>query len=469
MAVFEKIDLDYGLYVKRVDKLGKSVCLDLFKVYEDSRDIFDDICFNHNLDVNLSTNNVEQSCTRHEIIGLFKYLFFNEKSNAFEIWKSLTETHDTYKNIHRVLYLLAIYCEKDMKDYEQAEQYYLLAIEKGNLHSMYNLAEYYADIVKDYEKAEQYYLMAIEAGYISAIFNLALHYEYIVKDYEKAEKYYLIAIEAGDIRAMHNLATYYDENLKDYEKAEQYYLMAIEAGNSDSMNSLALYYEYIKKNYDQAVQYFELAISLSNSDAMSNLALYYENIEKNYVKAVKYFLMGVDAGNHYAIYNLALYYVNVEGNYQKGIEYFMKGLELKNGISISPLIKVLKLNEKLCFNSVLSIVRIIVINQELHEYLEPAMSAINNTFLVWIVFQELVDVLDPKFIPLLKTLEQDFDVVQYKYKLSRASRYNVMDTCPICLNGPVLNIDIGCTHGVCPKCYVPNIQCVHCCPMQQSH
>src|SRR5438132_1358429 len=75
------------------------------------------------------------------------------------------------------------------------------------------LGLYYNKIKKDYDKAEKYYLIAIEKGNTIAIIKLAIYYKNIKKDYDKAEKYYLVAIEKGNLDAINSLAIYY-HNIK---------------------------------------------------------------------------------------------------------------------------------------------------------------------------------------------------------------------------------------------------------------
>ena len=82
----------------------------------------------------------------NKIYNLFKNDIFYNPENG-----------DEYK-------FLGLYYENIKKDYEKAEKYYLMAIEKGNVDAMNNLGIYYYNIKKDYEKAEKYYLMAIEKG-----------------------------------------------------------------------------------------------------------------------------------------------------------------------------------------------------------------------------------------------------------------------------------------------------------------
>ncbi|WP_336734961.1 tetratricopeptide repeat protein, partial [Chryseobacterium sp. VD8] len=75
----------------------------------------------------------------------------------------------------------------------------------------------------NYQEAEKYYLLAIDKGDNDALFNLALLYK-SQKNYQEAEKYYLLAIDKGDNDALFNLANlYYDQ--KNYQEAEKYYLL----------------------------------------------------------------------------------------------------------------------------------------------------------------------------------------------------------------------------------------------------
>jgi TPR repeat protein len=61
----------------------------------------------------------------------------------------------------------------------------------------------------------KYYLMAIEKDNVDSMYNLGSYYERI-KNYNLMEKYYLIAIEKGDIDAMNNLNKHIKSQLDDY-------------------------------------------------------------------------------------------------------------------------------------------------------------------------------------------------------------------------------------------------------------
>lgn len=98
-----------------------------------------------------------------------------------------------------------IYEEQDK--FEQAEQYYLKAVENGLPVGMCALADLYREQNKA-EQAEQYYLMAIENGYSQARINLATMYMDQDKS-EQAEHYYAMAANEGDVEAMCDLSYCY--------------------------------------------------------------------------------------------------------------------------------------------------------------------------------------------------------------------------------------------------------------------
>src|SRR5690606_27836097 len=70
-----------------------------------------------------------------------------------------------------------------------------------------NRSDVYGDVHR-LEEAEKYYLKAIEKGEVDALFNLALLYKKLNR-LEEAEKYYLKAIEKGDVDALKYLAIFY--------------------------------------------------------------------------------------------------------------------------------------------------------------------------------------------------------------------------------------------------------------------
>ena len=133
---------------------------------------------------------------------------------AINLANSIENEEDGWK------YGLLAYIYEAQENYELAEKYYLMTIEKGNENSMYNLGLLY-DNQEKYELAEKYYLMAIEKEHENSMCNLGILYKNQEK-YELAEKYWLMAIEKGLEQAMYNLSlTYYFQN-KNKEQVKQY-------------------------------------------------------------------------------------------------------------------------------------------------------------------------------------------------------------------------------------------------------
>jgi TPR repeat protein len=182
-----------------------------------------------------------------------------------------------------VKFRLKGYCYAALQEPKIAEQYYLQAIEKGDVNALNNLAVLYNNQGKT-EAAEQYYLQAIEKGHVNALNNLAVLYSNQDKS-ESAEKYYLQAIEKGHVNALYNLALLYSNQGK-IESAENYYLQAIEKGDVNALNNLAILYNNQEKT-EAAEQYYLQAIEKGHVDALNNLAVLYYKQNRNAPSAVE--------------------------------------------------------------------------------------------------------------------------------------------------------------------------------------
>jgi len=140
-------------------------------------------------------------------------------------------------------------------DFEQAEFYWLKAIEKGDVKALFNLANLYSETDRPKE-SEKYYLQAIEKGNIDALFNLAHLYSETDRPKE-SEKYYLQAIEKGHVGAMVNLAIlFYSENYKSQEVLQ---LMQKAIKLDEKLNYQAIYVVFLLwagkvKEFDERIQ-----------------------------------------------------------------------------------------------------------------------------------------------------------------------------------------------------------------------
>ncbi|MEY3880471.1 MAG: hypothetical protein RIQ94_1267 [Pseudomonadota bacterium] len=172
------------------------------------------------------------------------------------------------------------YSYSEIKDYVQAKENYLIAIDKGSMSAMNNIAVLYGYTENNFYLAEKYFLMAIKKGAINAMDSLAYLYANQEKNYILAIKYYLMAINKGYVNAMFNLACLYDEQKRDFALIKRFYLMAIEKGDVRAMTKLGFLYQNRKKNNTLAIKYYRMAVEKGDAEAMNTLAwLYFQQRE----------------------------------------------------------------------------------------------------------------------------------------------------------------------------------------------
>ncbi|ACF12910.1 TPR repeat-containing protein [Chloroherpeton thalassium ATCC 35110] len=227
-------------------------------------------------------------------------LIYDESGNFNEAEKFYLMAIDN-GDVGAMFGLANLYKETNRK--EEAEKYYLMAIDNGDVQAMNNLANIYQKTNRK-EEAEKFYLMAIDNGVAQAMNNLAILYENTNRK-EEAEKFYLMAIDNGNVSAMFNLAILY-ENTNRKEEAEKFYLMAIENGVAQAMNNLAILYENTNRK-EEAEKFYLMAIKNGDVNAMNNLALLYQETNRK-EEAEKFYLMAIDNGNVSAMTNLGLLY-----------------------------------------------------------------------------------------------------------------------------------------------------------------
>lgn len=172
-----------------------------------------------------------------------------------------------------------------LKDFKSAENYYLRAIDKGEVKAMYNLAILYKKEFKDFSKAEKYLLLAYENGLIHALSNLGWLYKNEFNDFSVAEKYYKMATEKGDISAMNNLGSLYFNEIKNYSEAEKYFRLASEKGDLHAICNLGKLFFKFRKNKKEALQLVEKAYNLNYNSEDLNLIyslvlIWHNKIEK---------------------------------------------------------------------------------------------------------------------------------------------------------------------------------------------
>ena len=121
------------------------------------------------------------------------------------------------------------------KSYGEAEKidkklYELGVVDRVNL---IGKAEEYK---KNYEEAEKWYLIGANQGNIESMLNLGIFYDKIKggKDKEKAIEWYEKAANLNESRAMYFLAELYQQDFNDMGLAQKWYLKALKNGRMDA-------------------------------------------------------------------------------------------------------------------------------------------------------------------------------------------------------------------------------------------
>lgn len=302
--------------------------------------------------------------------------------------------------------------------------------------AMNMLGIYYAQIEKNYEKAEHYYGMAIEKDYVKAMNNLGCHHIHVTKNYEKAEYYLTMGFEKNNIDAGYLLGVYHYRTTKDYLKAKYYWEIIIEKGHVDALNNLGLYYYEVIKDNTKAKYYWDMAFEKGSSMVLNNLGTYYWFIEQNYEKAVNYWSMSLEKGYFYL---LESYVFRITRRAQAQDVY-----------------------EKLCV-----LLKHIVSHNDSKTYLESISKFFKDTFILWKTLNKLNQNVDDGTIvykPNEGTV-QFMDslisprIITFKECLKKAELENVRDICPLCLEHNTLIIKTNCVHGVCSNCCDPQNKC----------
>lgn len=261
------------------------------------------------------------------IIGLIYHEYIKEFKKAEEFYLLAIE-----KGVIEAMFNLGNIYRYEYNNHKNAEKYYMMAAEKDDIEAMLNLGALYGDEFKDFMKAEQILLKAISYNDTTAMIMLGYIYEYEHRDFEIAEKYYLMAIEKGDARAMNALGKFYEQEYKEYKKAEKYYLLAVEKENTKSMISLANLYRNVNKDYEKAEEYYLKAIEKGNTKAMVSLGYLYHDEFHDYVKAEKYYLMAAEKDDIDAMNSLAWNYFESKKNKLEAFDYAERAFKLKKDL-----------------------------------------------------------------------------------------------------------------------------------------
>jgi tetratricopeptide (TPR) repeat protein len=180
----------------------------------------------------------------------------------------------------------------DPEEYNLANEYYLMGIEKGDANCMFGLGDM-CENQEDYDLAKQYFLMGVEKGDTDCMFALAHLYDFHFDNVSLAKKYNKMGIEKGCFNCMSALGHIYQRD-DNHKYAKKYFLMAIkhDAANDSAMCGLGKLCEN-QGQIDQAKKHYRKAITLGCVQSMQYMGSLYRR-KYRYGLAKKYYLMAIE-------------------------------------------------------------------------------------------------------------------------------------------------------------------------------
>jgi TPR repeat protein len=207
---------------------------------------------------------------------------------------------------------------KYKKDVETGIKWYKLSAEQGYILAMNNLGLNYRNL-KNYEEAHKWLLMAGSRGHSTAQYVLGELYfqgEGGPKDYKIAYTWYSMAASQNHTEAEHSLGWLYHEGLgveQNFEKAREWYLKSANKEHVVSQNNLGYIYRHgqgVEPNLEGAFEWYLKGANQGYWRSQFNLALLYEdknNPYHNYLNMMQYLKLSADQNYQPAIKKLEFY------------------------------------------------------------------------------------------------------------------------------------------------------------------
>jgi len=154
------------------------------------------------------------------------YLYGNQIKEDIKRIKCFSKAIDLYLNKDYYDYSSDIDTTLSEKEKKRQTDYIECIVTK----MIESVGIYYDTMYLENEETKKntfkYYIMAIERGSINSMYNLG-HFYFEMNDLENMFKYYFMAVELGDIDTMYELSIYY-QKIRDFDNMRKYYLMALE-------------------------------------------------------------------------------------------------------------------------------------------------------------------------------------------------------------------------------------------------
>jgi len=305
---------------------------------------------------------IEYNAVCHYIIFLHNQGKIKE---AFKIGKAIEEVYDKNKSISKydkshLLDILGAITSFILGMQNEAEKYYLKAIEIQEELVKYNAERYNSDLAISYnnigsfyndqgkvEKAEKYYLKAIKIweelvkynaeryspALASSYNNVGIFY-YNQGEAKRAEAYYLKSIEIREELVKYNADKYNSNLASSYNNAGVFYHNLGEAKKAETyyLKSMKIREELVKK--DAEGYSFYLVIIYNNIGSLYDEQGEAKKAEKYYLKAIEIYEVLYEKNAEICSSELAVNYNNVslfyneQGETEKAEEYILKAIEI---------------------------------------------------------------------------------------------------------------------------------------------
>lgn len=295
---------------------------------------------------------------------------------------------------------------------------------------------------------------------------LGIYYYWILRDNTLAIDAWFKAVEIGNVHAMNHLGVYYS---CEYRKYKNHISKIIESKVKQLKQRVCKIFGY-QYNYDtvndlfnKCVYYYQMAIENGNVYALCNVGWFYYR-EKNYDLAIDFFNQAVEKSVVDGLRGLGCCSYSSKKDYEQAINYFITGYEHGDSYCFRDMLTLVK-NHAFDNNTLYLIYKTVYLGRnDMHmdEIISNCTVLKISDFDKWKILNRLCEeMVSCKIEEFMRELEKNHDVLELKRKILRAKTNGDYDTCLLCLDENVLNVNIGCGHKVCVECYKPSMKCVY--------
>ena len=249
-----------------------------------------------------------------------EFLKLLEEAESYDSIREIIDQHMTKKlqaaengDVDAMRFYAKYYSTCYLPDLGKVEIYWYKKIVEatGDVNLMNYIGEFcdYRQDPEDNDMAEsiKYLNMAIERGDLKSVYAMAWNY-YNGVDTRKMKYYHNEGFEADEVVIP-----------EDKEKALEYFMRAANGGYGEAMSTLGLFYargELVEKDLEKSLYWFDKAVKAGDEEAAYQIGKMLENgeeFEKDLTAAVEWYKKGAEIESLSCSYKLGLIYSRGEG------------------------------------------------------------------------------------------------------------------------------------------------------------